>query len=72
MRTVNKLFRLGALLFGLCVSALTLVAADSSLLPDQFGAWKAEGPAKVRSAQELQQDWADWTELRRDFERVRI
>jgi hypothetical protein len=61
MRTVNKLFRLGALLFGLCVSALTLVAADSSLLPDQFDAWKAEGPAKVRSPQELRQDWADWT-----------
>jgi hypothetical protein len=36
------------------------VAADSSLLPNQFGSWQAEAPAKTLKVQELGAGWAAW------------
>jgi len=36
------------------------VAADAPLLPDQFGQWQAEAPAKMLRAQDLSAGWAKW------------
>jgi hypothetical protein len=36
------------------------VAADAPLLPDQFGQWQAEAPAKSLRAQDLSAGWAKW------------
>jgi len=36
------------------------VAADSPLLPNQFGPWQAEAPAKTLRGQELGSGWAKW------------
>ena len=36
------------------------VAADAPLLPNQFGPWQAEAPAKTLRAQELSAGWAKW------------
>jgi hypothetical protein len=36
-------------------------AQTSSLLPDAFGIWKAEGPSKHITPQELGNNWAQWT-----------
>jgi hypothetical protein len=36
------------------------VAADAPLLPNQFGPWQAEAPAKTLQAQELGSSWAKW------------
>jgi hypothetical protein len=35
-------------------------AADSSLLPEQFGPWQAEAPAKTLKVQDLGAGWASW------------
>ena len=35
-------------------------AADAPLLPDQFGPWQAEGPAKTLKVQDLGSGWAAW------------
>lgn len=49
---------LGCVLAGV-VCALG-VAADASLLPNQFGPWQAAAPAKTLQAQELGAGWAKW------------
>src|SRR5215469_1914252 len=36
------------------------VAGDSSVLPNQFGPWQAEGPAKSLKMQDLGANWAKW------------
>jgi hypothetical protein len=36
------------------------VAADTPLLPNQFGPWQAEAPARTLRAQELGAGWAKW------------
>jgi len=36
------------------------VAADAPLLPNQFGHWQADGPAKTLQVQELGSGWAKW------------
>ena len=36
------------------------VAANSPLLPSQFGPWQAEAPAKALQIKDLGQDWAKW------------
>ncbi len=36
------------------------VAADPPVLPDQFGAWQAEAPAKALRVQDLGDGWAKW------------
>jgi len=36
------------------------VAADPSLLPNQFGPWQAEAPAKTLRVQDLGDGWAKW------------
>ena len=49
---------LGCLLAGvLCAIG---VAADAPLLPNQFGPWQAEAPAKTLPVQELGSGWAKW------------
>src|SRR5579863_10122351 len=35
-------------------------AADAPLLPNQFGPWQAEAPAKTLRAQDLSAGWAKW------------
>lgn len=35
-------------------------AADSPVLPSQFGVWQAEGPAKVLQIRDLGNSWAKW------------
>jgi hypothetical protein len=37
------------------------VAADAPLLPNQFGPWQAEVPAKTLQVQELGSGWAKWS-----------
>jgi hypothetical protein len=36
------------------------VAADAPLLPNQFGQWQAEAPAKILRVQDLSTGWAKW------------
>lgn len=36
------------------------VAADTPLLPDQFGSWQAEAPAKTLQVRDLGPSWAKW------------
>jgi hypothetical protein len=36
------------------------VAADAPLLPNQFGPWQAEAPAKTLQVQALDSEWAKW------------
>jgi len=36
------------------------VAADAPLLPNQFGQWQAEAPAKALQVQDLRAGWAKW------------
>jgi len=36
------------------------VAADTALLPNQFGSWQAESPAKTLQVQDLGPGWAKW------------
>ena len=38
-----------------------LCAAMAPVLPDRFGPWEAEGPAKTLKAQDLGTDWAQWS-----------
>jgi hypothetical protein len=35
-------------------------AANSPVLPNQFGSWQAEGPAKVMQIHDLENGWARW------------
>jgi uncharacterized protein DUF6599 len=49
---------LGCMLAGvLCAFG---VAAEAPLLPNQFGQWQADGPAKRLQVQELGSGWAKW------------
>jgi hypothetical protein len=58
MARMKKLLTVVGLLLLL---ARTGAAAEPSLLPDRFGNWEAEGPAKVRAAKDLRPDWTEWT-----------
>src|SRR5882757_6515964 len=49
---------LGCVLAG-ALSALG-VAADTSLLPNQFGPWQAEAPAKTLQVRDLGATWSSW------------
>ena len=49
------------LLLVLLLSATGVVAQTSSLLPDNFGQWTAEGPAKGLKPQDLGSNWAQAT-----------
>jgi hypothetical protein len=42
-------------------SAAAAMAQSTSLLPDHFGQWTAEGPSKLVKPQELGTNWAQWT-----------
>ena len=55
-----RLIRVFVLVLLLC-APIRIRAADSTLLPDHFGAWGAEGPAKQLKVQELEKNWAPWT-----------
>ncbi len=39
----------------------TSALADTSFLPDQVGAWTADGPAKALKVPDLGTNWAQWT-----------
>jgi len=47
------------ILLGLLAS--TGAGAEPGLLPDRFGPWKADGPAKIRTLTDLRPDWTEWT-----------
>jgi len=36
-------------------------SAQTTILPDHFGAWQADGPAKILRVQDLGNNWAQWT-----------
>jgi len=36
------------------------IAAQAPVLPDRFGSWEAEGPAKTLKVQDLGNHWAQW------------
>jgi hypothetical protein len=46
----------------LCTAAISArtAALEPSLLPDGFGSWQAEGPAKTLRANELGSNWSQW------------
>jgi len=46
--------------FVLAVLLCAGLSAQTTLLPDHFGPWEAEGPAKTLKAQELGANWAQW------------
>jgi hypothetical protein len=50
-----------AIVFAACLCAG--VSAQTAILPDRFGAWEAEGPAKTITTKELGTDWAQDTNL---------
>lgn len=46
------------LFFGLCAAS---VSAQTAILPDHFGSWTADGPAKTLRVQDLGNNWAQGT-----------
>jgi Family of unknown function (DUF6599) len=40
----------------------TGVSAQNAILPDHFGNWQADGPAKTLRVQDLRNNWAQWTD----------
>jgi hypothetical protein len=55
---MGKFIVVCALVVAFCA---TSAFADTGLLPDQFGAWTADGPAKSLKVQDLGNNWAQWT-----------
>jgi hypothetical protein len=47
--------------FVLAALACAGASAQATLLPDRFGPWQAEGPAKTLKIQDLGTNWAQWT-----------
>jgi len=45
----------------LALLRVTGVSAETTILPDHFGAWQADGPAKTLRIQDLGNNWAQWT-----------
>lgn len=52
-RTVVLLLVAGLLAIG--------ASAQTAILPEHFGAWESEGPAKILRVQDLGNNWAQWT-----------
>lgn len=49
---------------GLVLAAVFLsvgASAQTAILPDHFGAWESESPAKTLRVQDLGNNWAEWT-----------
>jgi hypothetical protein len=55
-----RMKKLPTLVSLLLLLAWTGAAAEPSLLPDKFGDWEAEGPAKIRTTKDFRPDWTEW------------
>lgn len=55
-----RLTRVCVLVLLLC-APVGVWAADAALLPDHFGGWDATAPAKQLKVQDLEKNWAPWT-----------